>query len=197
MKGRSAVVERETNETKIRVELEIDGSGAAEVSMGVGFFDHMLCLFAKHGLFDLKVSAQGDLQVDDHHTIEDVGIALGEAFRKALGEKKGVQRYGFFELPMDESLARVAVDLSGRSCCVFKARFARELVGGMSTEMAREFFHAFARGAECCVHARVAYGKNDHHKIEALFKALGKALKAACAIEQRAPDAIPSTKGRL
>ncbi len=194
---RNAAVERKTGETHVSVELELDGKGGYEISTGVPFFNHLLELFSKQGLFDLSVSAKGDLQVDDHHTVEDVAIVLGSAFKKALGEKRGVSRYGFFEVPMDEALSRVAIDLSGRGLSVVKASFRREAIGGLSTENIPHFFQSFARSAECTLHAQIAYGENDHHKAEALFKAFGRALKAAVAIEERAPEAVASTKGLL
>jgi imidazoleglycerol phosphate dehydratase HisB len=194
---RNARIERKTNETDVVVSLEIDGTGTSELDTGIGFFNHMLAQFAKQSLIDLKVQAKGDLEIDEHHTIEDVGLALGATFKKALGDKLGIERYGSGEVPMDEALARVAIDWSGRSCTVFKAKFSREKVGEMPTEMVAHFFEAFSRASECTLHARVAYGENDHHKIEALFKAFGRAVKAACAIEPRAIGILPSTKGTL
>ena len=192
---RTASVERKTNETKVVVSLKIEGSGSAQVSTGVGFLDHMLTLFAKHGLFDLKIEAAGDLMVDNHHVIEDVAIVLGTAFKQALGDKKGINRYGFFTLPMDEALASVAVDLSGRSFCVFSAQFTRDCVNDFPTEMAEHFFDSFSRACECNLHARIECGKNDHHKIEALFKALGRAMRSACEMDERAKGVVQSTKG--
>ncbi|MBI5635901.1 imidazoleglycerol-phosphate dehydratase HisB [Candidatus Micrarchaeota archaeon] len=194
---RTAVVERKTGETKVLVSLNVDGGGSAQVNTGVGFLDHMLTLFAKHGLFDLKVEATGDLQADNHHVIEDVAIVLGTAFRQALGDKKGINRYGYISLPMDETFASVAVDLSGRSYCVFSAAFTRESVNDFPTEMAEHFFDSFSRACECNLHAKVEYGRNDHHKIEALFKALSRALKAACELDERAQGVVQSTKGVL
>lgn len=194
---RKARVERRTNETAITVSLEIDGRGESEIRTGIGFFDHLLGAFSKHGLFDLTISAKGDLQVDDHHTVEDVGIALGTAFSQALGDKKGINRFGNFRLPMDEALAEVSIDLSGRSGTVFRASFAREKIGSMSTETGEEFFRAFSRACGCTVHASVPYGTNDHHKLEALFKAFGRALKEACAIDARAGGRLQTTKGSL
>ncbi len=194
---RAAKIERKTNETAVTVSLEIDGTGTSELDTGIGFFDHMLAQFAKQALIGLTVEAKGDLEVDEHHTVEDVGSALGAAFKKALGGKLGIQRYGSGEVPMDEALARVAIDLSGRSCTVFRAKFSRERVGGLPTELIAHFFEAFSRACECTLHARVVYGENDHHKIEALFKAFGRAVKAAGAIEPRANGSLPSTKGML
>lgn len=196
MNLRQANVERKTNETSVKVNLEIDGSGKSQVSTGIGFLDHCMQLFAKHGLFDLSIQATGDLQVDDHHTTEDVAIVLGQAFRQAMGEKKGVQRYGWCNLPMDESLAMVALDLSGRGSCEFNASFARESIGGLSTENVEHFFRSFATAAGCTLHTEVR-GRNDHHKIEALFKGVARALRQACAIEARAPNDVPTTKGLL
>lgn len=194
---REALVKRETNETKIEVKLNLDGQGVSKTSTGIGFFDHMLELFAKQGLFDLQVSVKGDFGVDDHHSVEDIGITLGLAFKQALGEKRGIQRYGFFELPMDETLARAVVDLSGRSYPVFRADFKREKVGELSTELVEHFFESFAKACECNLHLEIIYGKNEHHKIEALFKAFARATRMACAIDERAPNALPSTKGRI
>lgn len=188
---------RKTKETKIEVSLNLDGTGLAEVTTGIGFFDHLLNLFSKQGLFDLKVNAKGDLAVDDHHTVEDVAIVLGNAFKTALGDKKGIFRYGFFTLPMDESLVRVAIDLSGRGSSVFRGDFTRETIGDLSTENIRHFFDSFARACDCTLHAEILYGENNHHKAEALFKAFGRAMKLACEIEPRAEGVLPSTKGVL
>lgn len=193
---RKASVERETKETRIKIELNIDGKGESHINTGIGFFNHMLELFAKQGLFDLKVKARGDLDVDQHHTIEDVGIALGEAFKRALGEKRGIARYGFFVLTMDESLSCVAVDLSGRPCVTFNTSFAREKVGGFETELVEEFFQGFARSCGASVQVRLLCGRNDHHKIESIFKAFGRAMKMACARDER-ERGVPSTKGVL
>ncbi len=196
MKLRKASIERKTNETNVKVILEIDGSGKSQLSTRIGFLDHCMELFAKHGLFDLKIQATGDLKVDDHHTAEDVAIVLGQAFRQALGEKKGVQRYGWCSLPMDESIAQVSVDLSGRGYCEFSASFARENIGGLSSENVEHFFRSFASSAGCTLHTTVR-GRNDHHKIEALFKGLARALRQACEIDARAPNSVPTTKGLL
>ncbi len=187
---------RETRETRIRVSLDLDGTGRAEISTGVGFLDHMLDLMAAHSLMDLEVEASGDLHVDEHHTVEDVGIALGMAMSTALGERRGIRRYGFL-LPMDESLARVALDLGGRSFVVFEAEFAREKVGDLPTELVEDFVRGLADHLGANIHVRVEYGRNDHHKIEAIFKALGRALRAAVERDPRLEDRVPSTKGVL
>ena len=189
---RKAEVRRETKETKIRISLDLDGSGRRQIDTGIGFFDHMLDLFAFHGGFELTVKADGDLDVDDHHTIEDTGIALGTAFKEALGDKAGIARYGNFTVPMDEALADVNIDISGRPYLVFNCDFAREQIGMMSTEMVEEFFRAFAVAAGMTVHVNLRYGANDHHKAEAIFKAFGRALKAAVKVEG---TDLPSTKG--
>lgn len=191
---RKSSVKRKTNETDICVELNLDGSGIAEIDTGLGFLNHMLNLFAFHGNFDLKIKCVGDLDVDSHHTSEDVGIALGQAFKEALGDKKGIERYGFFLLPMDESLARVAVDFSGRPCLVYNVDFARDQLGSMATEDFKEFFKGFVNNSLSTLHIELLYGENDHHKIEAAFKGFGRALKAACKITS---ESIQSTKGAL
>jgi imidazoleglycerol-phosphate dehydratase len=193
---RSATVQRKTKETNISVTLEIDGSGKYSVSTGVGFLDHMLELFTKHGMFNLQLKCKGDLHVDDHHTTEDVAIALGKAFDKALKERVGISRYGSAYVPMDESLARCVVDLGGRSALVFKADFNRKKVGDLSTEMIRHFFQSFAENVKANVHVEVLYGVNTHHKIEALFKALARAMRIACEKDARVKGVL-STKGNL
>ena len=177
--ARQATVTRETRETRITVTIDLDGTGKADLSTGIGFFDHMLDGFARHGLFDLTVRCEGDLQVDCHHTIEDTGITLGTAIARALGDKAGILRYGSCLLPMDETLALCAVDLGGRPYCVYDAAFAAPACGGMDTQMAREFFYAVSYSAAMNLHLKVLYGENDHHKLEALFKAFAKALSAA------------------
>lgn len=189
-------LERKTNETNIKLEINLDGSGKNEIITGVGFFDHMLNLMAFHGGFDLIVKAKGDLEVCDHHMVEDVGIALGQCFLEALGDKKGINRYGNFFLPMDETLAHVSLDISGRSFLHFDCEFKRESIGEFSTEMVKEFFRAFAFNAGITLHARVLYGENDHHKAEGLFKALGRALKEAKYVDTN-NMVLPSTKGML
>lgn len=195
-KPRTAEVNRATAETKVSIALGLDGSGAHRINTGVGFFDHMLALWSKHGLFDLDVVCDGDLQVDDHHTVEDVGIALGQAFGEALGAKHHINRYGHAYVPMDEALARAVVDLSGRFYLHFEATFARPTVGALSTEMVRHFWYAFAEQARCNLHIEVLHGENTHHKVEAIFKATARALRLAV---RREPTnaALPTTKGML
>ena len=194
--ARTATVTRTTRETQIILTLDLDGSGKTELDTGIGFFDHMLDGFARHGLFDLKVQCHGDLEVDCHHTIEDVGIALGTALREALGGKEGLVRYGSSLLPMDETLALCAVDLGGRPYFVYDAAFAAPACGGMDTQMAREFFYAVSYTAAMNLHLKVLYGANDHHKLEALFKAFGRALDAATRTDARI-EGVLSTKGTL
>lgn len=196
MGARIAKLERNTNETQIKLSINLDGSGKTEINTGVGFFDHMLNLMAFHGGFDLEVCAKGDLEVCDHHMVEDVGIALGKCFLEALEDKRGINRYGTFFLPMDETLAHVSLDISGRSFLHFECEFNRDTIGEFSTEMTEEFFRAFAFNSGITLHARILYGQNDHHKVEALFKALGRALKEAKQIDQN-NMALPSTKGML
>ncbi len=193
---RSAQYNRKTKETDIRMSLVLDGSGQTKLDTGIGFFDHMLDGFARHGFFDLEVSIQGDLIVDTHHTIEDCGIVLGNAIRKALGNKRGIRRYGSCILPMDETLALCAVDLSGRPYFSFQGEFPTEKVGYMDTEMVREFFYAVSYSAAMNLHMKLLDGKNSHHMIEALFKAFGRALDEATRIDPRITD-ILSTKGSL
>lgn len=196
MKRRADIVRR-TNETKIAVSLNIDGTGKRKIETPIGFFNHMLDLFVKHGLFDLSVKATGDTHIDEHHTIEDIGIVLGEAFSKALGDKKGIKRYGFFILPMDESLATVVIDFAGRYSFQFNCPFVRERVGDLSTELVTHFWDAFAQNAKVNLHIKVEGGTNEHHKIEAIFKAVARAIRAACEIDPRAKEEIASTKGKL
>ena len=191
---RTARVKRQTRETEVTVELALDGSGNATVSTGVGFFDHMLTSFAKHGLFDLKLKCTGDLHVDDHHTVEDVGITLGEAFKDALNDKHGIERFGHAIIPMDDSLAQVAVDIGGRGYCRFEGAFKNSKVGDYSTAMTRHFVDSFARTAGVNVNVKIE-GEDDHHMVEAMFKALGVALYHAAAKNER--RGIPSTKGKV
>ena len=191
---RKAHLERNTNETKINLTLNLDGSGESHIDTGIGFFDHMLDLLAFHSQMDIRLRAVGDLEVCDHHTIEDCGIALGTAFKEALGDKKGIERYGSFRLVMDESLADVILDISGRPVLVFDATFKRETIGNYSVEMTKEFFYAFAVASGLSLHIHVPYGENDHHKIEAIFKAFARALKQAVALTS---DILPSSKGRI
>ena len=197
MAARSATIHRRTGETDVRLSLAIDGAGSASVSTGVGFLDHMLTLFAKHGLFDITVEAQGDLQIDEHHTAEDVCICLGQALDQALGERRGIVRTAHSYVPMDEALGFVAVDLGGRAYAVFDAEFATPRVGQLGTDLIAHLFESIAVQGRLNLHARVLYGRNDHHKVEALFKALGRALDAASRIDERAQGAVPSTKGTL
>ncbi len=197
MKTRKASVERVTKETQIRGSLVIDGQGTYKVSTGIRFFDHMLELFAKHGGFDLKLKATGDLDVDQHHTVEDVGIALGQLFAKALGDRKGINRAGYFVLPMDETLAVVAVDLGGRPALVYQDRVRVRLVGDLQTELVEDFFGGFVNHAGANLHAKVLYGRSNHHKIEAIFKCFARAMRYACSTDARLKDQLPSTKGLL
>ena len=194
--GRSATVTRQTRETRVTVTIDLDGTGRADLHTGIGFFDHMLDGFARHGLFDLTVQCEGDLFVDSHHTIEDTGITLGMAIAKALGDKAGLVRYGSCMLPMDETLALCAVDLGGRPYLVYDATFASQNCGGMDTQMAREFFYAVSYTAAMNLHLKVLYGENDHHKLEAMFKAFAKALDAATRQDPRI-EGVLSTKGSL
>ena len=197
VKPRKATVERVTKETQIRGSLVIDGHGTYAISTGIRFFDHMLELFAKHGGFDLKLKAEGDLDIDQHHTVEDVGIALGQLFAKALGDRKGINRAGYFVLPMDETLAVVAVDLGGRPALVYKDLVRVRLVGDLQTELVEDFFGGFVNHAGANLHAKVLYGRSSHHKIEAIFKCFARALRYACSTDERLRDQLPSTKGLL
>ncbi|EAX49007.1 Imidazoleglycerol-phosphate dehydratase [Thermosinus carboxydivorans Nor1] len=193
---RTATVERQTAETQVKATLNVDGAGRAEIATGIGFFDHMLNLFAKHGLFDLTVTATGDLFVDGHHTIEDTGIVLGRTFARALGDKQGIRRYGTAFVPMDEALAMVALDISGRPYLHFEAAFPVERIGDMASELVEEFLRAFAVHAGITLHVRLLYGRNAHHMAEAIFKALGRALDEATRLDGRI-DGVLSTKGTL
>jgi len=188
---------RKTNETEVRVALTLEGHGRARIATGIRFLDHMLELLARHGAFDLELQAKGDLDVDQHHTVEDVGIALGEAFAQALGSKRGILRAGYFVMPMDETLGVVAVDFGGRSAAVIDAKVRTRLVGDLQTELVADFFDGFARGAKANVHAKILYGRSSHHKIEALFKAFGRALRVACSKDRQLGRMLPSTKGLL
>ncbi len=192
---REAIIERKTGETDIRLELCLDGNGSSKIDTGCGFLDHMLTLFAKHGRFDLRIDCKGDTCVDDHHTVEDVGICLGKAFSDALGDCRGITRYGSFLLPMDEAHVLCAVDLSGRDCLVYKLDIPTEKVGSFDTELVEEFMSAFVRNSGACVHLRQLDGRNSHHIIEAAFKAMARALSQAVSIDARFADEIPSTKG--
>lgn len=194
--ARTSTIERNTNETKIKLDFSIDGTGKADIDSGVGFFDHMMHGFARHGLFDVNLKVKGDLEVDCHHTIEDTGIVLGNAIREAAGDKKGIKRYGSCILPMDEALVLCAVDLSGRPYLVFDANFTADRCGDMDTEMAREFFYAVSYAGAMNLHIKVLYGTNNHHIMEAMFKAFAKALDAATMYDERITDVL-STKGTL
>lgn len=194
---RKATLDRNTAETKIHLQLNIDGKGRYDISTGIRFFDHMLDLFARHGAFDLKLRCDGDLDVDQHHTVEDVGIAVGQAFTQALGSKVGILRAGYFVMPMDETLSVAAIDLSGRSAFSVDTKVRVRLVGDLQTELVEDFFEAFSRGALANVHIKVMYGRSNHHKIEASFKAFARALRFACSKDKRLARVLPSTKGLL
>jgi len=194
---RIAKIARKTAETDIKLTLDLDGAGRSRIDTGIPFFDHMLTLFAKHGLFDLDVACKGDVAVDYHHTVEDVGIALGEAFRAALGEKLGIRRYGFFLLPMDESLARVVVDLGGRAHLVYEAAPPTMFVRDFNIILVKEFCRAFSNALACNLHVKLEYGEEPHHVAEAIFKGLARALDEATQIDARAAGLLPSTKGKL
>ena len=194
---RKAAIKRKTKETDVEVEIDLDGTGVSNISTGIGFLDHMLDLLARHSRIDMTVKAKGDLHIDFHHTAEDTGIALGQAVKQALGDMKGITRYADVHLPMDEALTRVAIDISGRPFLVFKAQFVRDKVGSFDTELVQEWFQAFAMNAGITLHAECLYGTNDHHIAESLYKALARAVRAAVAIDPRAKDEVPSTKGSL
>jgi len=196
-KARIATISRKTAETDIVLKLGIDGTGASKIDTGVPFFDHMLTLFAKHGLFDLEIRAKGDNDVDYHHTVEDVGLVLGEAFKSALGDKRGIRRYGFFLLPMDESLARVVVDLSGRACLVYDASAPTMFIRDFNLVLVKEFSRAFSNALGCNLHVKLEYGEEPHHVAEAIFKALARALDVATQLDPRTAGVLPSTKGLL
>jgi len=194
---RKAAIHRKTSETDISLRLNLDGHAKASISTGIRFFDHMLELVARHGGFDLQITARGDLDVDQHHTVEDVGIAIGEAVLKAVGNKRGILRAGYFVMPMDESLAVAAIDLGGRPFCVVNAKTAATRVGDFQTELVEDFFQGFAQAARANVHLRVLYGRSSHHQVEALFKAFARALRFAVARDKRLRGVLPSTKGLL
>jgi imidazoleglycerol-phosphate dehydratase len=194
--GRVATIARQTAETNVQLKLNLDGTGQADVRTGVGFFDHMLTLLAKHAAIDLTVAAEGDLHVDQHHTVEDVGICFGQALRQALGDKAGIRRYGFFTLPMEETLATVAIDLSGRYYLVFNATFPAAKIGEFDSELVEDFWQAAAANAICNLHVTVPYGRNGHHIAEAIFKSAARALRMAVEVDPRTPG-VPSTKGTL
>ena len=194
---RKGAVKRKTKETDVEIEIDLDGAGRASIATGIGFLDHMLDLLARHSRIDITAKAKGDLHIDHHHTAEDVGIALGQAVKQALGDMKGITRYADVHVPMDEALTRVAIDISGRPFLVFKAEFVRDKVGTFDTELVQEWFQAFAMNAGITLHAEVLYGTNDHHIAESCFKGLARALRAAVAIDSRTKDEVPSTKGSL
>jgi imidazoleglycerol-phosphate dehydratase len=194
---RTATIHRKTNETEIKLRLNIDGRGTSRVSTGIRFLDHMLDLVARHGAFDLTIEAKGDLDVDQHHTVEDTGIALGEAVAKAIGDKRGILRAGYFLMPMDETLAAAAIDLSGRTHCIVTGKISAKRVGDFQTELTEDFFQGFAQAARANVHLRVVYGRSSHHQVEALFKAFARALRFAVSRDKRLRNVLPSTKGLL
>ena len=195
--SRSAVIERKTNETNVSVSINLDGTGKADVDTGIGFFDHMLEQLAKHSLIDMTIRCEGDLHIDAHHSAEDTGIALGQALKEAVGDKKGIRRYGHFTLVMDETRSTVALDLSNRPYLVWHAGFTVDRLGEMDTELFQEFFNAFAQAGGITLHVENSYGTNNHHKIESIYKACAKALRMAVEIDPRAADQLPSTKGAL
>ncbi|MCC7305414.1 MAG: imidazoleglycerol-phosphate dehydratase HisB [Alphaproteobacteria bacterium] len=197
LKSRKADIHRKTKETDISVSVNLDGTGVSDIKTGIGFFDHMLEQLSKHSLIDLTIKAKGDLHIDGHHTVEDTGIVLGQALTKALDDRKGITRYGHSYAPMDETLSRVAMDLSNRPFLIWNVNFTNEKLGEMDTELFREFFHALAQSGGITLHCENLYGTNNHHIIESLFKAFAKSLRMATAIDPRAPDALPSTKGSL
>ena len=194
---RRARIVRRTNETSVTLSLLLEGTGRARVSTGIGFLDHMLELLARHGGFDLDLQAKGDLHVDQHHTVEDVGISLGQAFERALGTKRGIVRAGYFVMPMDETVGVVAIDFGGRSAAVITTKVKARTVGDLDAELVPDFFEGFSRGARANVHARVLYGPSSHHKVEALFKAFARALRVACSRDRQLARMLPSTKGLL
>jgi imidazoleglycerol-phosphate dehydratase len=194
---RIATIERNTKETRIRLRLNLDGRSNARIATGIRFFDHMLDLVARHGAFDLTLDARGDLDVDQHHTVEDVGIVLGEAVLRALGDKRGILRAGYFLLPMDETLAAAAIDLGGRPYCVVRGKISAKRVGDFQTELLEDFFQAFAQAARANVHIRILYGRSSHHQVEAVFKCFARALRFAVARDARLKKVLPSTKGLL
>ena len=194
---RTGSVKRKTKETDIEVSIDLDGKGTSDISTGIGFLDHMLDLLARHSRTDMSIKAKGDLHIDHHHTTEDVGIALGQAVKQALGDMRGITRYADVHLPMDEALTRVAIDISGRPFLVFKVEFARAKIGDFDTQLVREWFQAFAMNSGFTLHVQTLYGSNDHHIAESCFKGLARALRAAIAIDPRAAGEVPSTQGQL
>lgn len=194
---RKASLQRKTKETDIKIELNIDGKGKADISTPIPFLDHLLDNFARHGLFDLKIKATGDVEIDQHHTVEDIGISLGEAFKEALGDKKGINRAGYFVFPLDEALSVVAVDISGRAFLNFDCKFKKQKIGDLDSDLIKEFFWGFVRHLEATLHIRVLSGENEHHKAESIFKAFGKTMKIACSKDKRILKELPSTKGLI
>ena len=194
---RKTSFQRKTKETDIKIDLNIDGKGKSDISTPIPFLNHLLDNFAKHGLFDLKIKAKGDVEIDQHHTVEDIGISLGEAFKKALGDKKGINRAGYFVFPLDEALSVVAVDISGRALLNFKCKFKKEKIGDLDSDLVKEFFWGFVRSLAATLHIRALAGENEHHKAESIFKAFGKAMKMACSKEKRMLKELPSTKGLI
>ena len=194
---RKASFQRKTKETDIKIELNIDGKGKADIKTPIPFLSHILNNFAKHGLFDLKLRAKGDVEIDQHHTVEDIGISLGQAFEEALGDKKGINRSGYFVFPLDEALSVVAVDISGRAFLNFDCKFRKEKIGDLDSDLIKEFFWGFVRHLEATLHIRALYGENEHHKAESIFKAFGNAMKTACSKEKRILKELPSTKGLI
>lgn len=195
--ARKASLKRKTKETDIGIELNIDGKGKAGILTSIPFLDHLLTNFAKHGLFDLAIKANGDTEIDQHHTVEDIGIALGEVFKNALGDKKGINRAGYFVFPLDEALSVISIDISGRSYLNFDCKFKKEKIGDLDSALIKEFFWGFARALQATLHVRILYGENEHHKAESLFKAFGKAMKVACSKDKRILKELPSTKGLI
>ncbi len=195
--GRKVSLKRKTKETDIKIELNIDGKGKTDISTPIPFLNHLLDNFGKHGLFDLKIRARGDIEIDQHHTVEDIGISLGEAFKKALGDKKGINRAGYFVFPLDEALSVVSLDISGRAFLNFDCKFKRQKIGDLDSDLIKEFFWGFVRHLEATLHIRALYGENEHHKAESIFKAFGKAMKIACSKDKRILKELPSTKGLL
>ncbi len=195
MKQRKSIIERKTKETDVKVNLSLDGKGKSDIKTSIPFLDHLLDNFSRHGLFDLEIKAKGDLEIDQHHTVEDIGICLGEAFKKALGDKRGINRAGYFVFPLDESLAVVSLDVSGRSYLNFDCKFKRSKIGDLDSDLVKEFFWGFVRHLKATLHIKALYGENDHHKAEAIFKSFGKAMKTACSRDKRIGKDLPSTKG--
>lgn len=194
---RKSLVKRKTKETNIRIGLDIDGKGRSEIKTPIPFFNHLLGNFAKHGLFDLHIRASGDIEIDQHHLVEDIGICLGEAFKEALGDKRGVNRTGYFIFPLDEALSALSIDISGRAFLNFDCKFEKEKIGDLNSDLIKEFFWGFVRHLEATLHIKVLYGENEHHKAESIFKAFGKAMKTACSKDKRILKELPSTKGLI